>query len=64
LLSSFHVTETDSILVRLPFRLGPADIGYPLSEKSDYERVFALSSLSESTAKNCEILFVYLSQAA
>jgi hypothetical protein len=33
-LSSLDVLETDSILVRLPFRLGPADIGYPLSEKS------------------------------
>jgi hypothetical protein len=37
--------ECDSILISLPFRLGPADIGYPLSEKSDYERVFALDSL-------------------
>jgi hypothetical protein len=36
--------EPDSILVRLPFRLGPADVGYPLSQKSDYERVFALDS--------------------
>jgi hypothetical protein len=37
--------KRDSILKRFSFGFAPADIGYPLSEKSDYERVFALDSL-------------------
>src|SRR6266545_6747209 len=41
LLSSLDMLEPDSILVRLPFGLGPADIGYSLPQKSNHERVFA-----------------------
>ena len=29
--------EPDSIQVGLPFSLGPADVGYPLAQKSDDE---------------------------
>src|SRR6266542_5377109 len=42
LLSSLDMLEPDSILVRFPFRLGPADVGYPLANESDHERILAL----------------------
>src|SRR6266542_5877280 len=44
LLSSLDMLEPDSILVRFSFGFGPADIGYPLSQKSDYDMVFAFNS--------------------
>src|SRR4026208_44597 len=42
LLSSLDMLECDSILISLPFRLGPANIGYPLTQEPDHKRVFPL----------------------
>ncbi len=34
--------EPDSILVRLPFRLGPSDVSNSLAQESNHERILAL----------------------
>ena len=44
LLSSFHVTESESILVGFPIGLRPSHVRNPFAEKLDHERIFALDS--------------------
>ena len=43
--------EPDSILVKLPFRLGPSDVSNSLAQESNHERILALDFVRVSGKK-------------